>query len=246
MRRLVQPQRPLIGRLDREARRPVGFVHLFDDGCGAHERVGPDGGALLGETRHDGVEVGHRRQTLHAQRDLEHHLGKVVGGLADRPRPIGALAPRGPVQRQIGPDPGRFLLAGERVRRLPRHVAQEDVDLEALLDRLSLQERVFERGASLGDEVDEDVVEHAGREATVGDVTPADANPWLGRRVLTYAHQCGAWEAPSSTLFALRRALELGVTGIELDVHATRIVIWWSVTTARSNGPRTAMVPSTP
>ena len=38
---------------------------------------------------------------------------------------------------------------------------------------------------------------------------------------LTYAHQGGAWEAPSSTLFALRRALELGVTGIELDVHAT-------------------------
>ena len=39
--------------------------------------------------------------------------------------------------------------------------------------------------------------------------------------MLTYAHQCGAWEAPSSTLFALHRALELGVTGIELDVHAT-------------------------
>ncbi len=52
-------------------------------------------------------------------------------------------------------------------------------------------------------------------------MTPAEANPWLGRRVLTYAHQCGAWEAPSSTLFALHRALELGVTGIELDVHAT-------------------------
>ncbi len=49
----------------------------------------------------------------------------------------------------------------------------------------------------------------------------ASANPWLGRRVLTYAHQCGAWEAPSSTLFALRRALDLGVSGIELDVHAT-------------------------
>jgi glycerophosphoryl diester phosphodiesterase len=39
--------------------------------------------------------------------------------------------------------------------------------------------------------------------------------------VLTYAHQGGAWEAPSSTLFALRRALAIGVTGIELDVHAT-------------------------
>jgi glycerophosphoryl diester phosphodiesterase len=65
------------------------------------------------------------------------------------------------------------------------------------------------------------VVEHAGREATVADVPSAAANLWLARRVLTYAHQCGAWEAPSSTLFALRRALDLGVTGIELDVHAT-------------------------
>ena len=41
------------------------------------------------------------------------------------------------------------------------------------------------------------------------------------RRVLAYAHQGGAWEAPSSTLFTIRRALELGATGIELDVHAT-------------------------
>ena len=46
-------------------------------------------------------------------------------------------------------------------------------------------------------------------------------NPWLGRRVISYAHQGGAWEAPSSTLFAIRRALHLGATGIELDVHAT-------------------------
>lgn len=46
-------------------------------------------------------------------------------------------------------------------------------------------------------------------------------NPWLGRRVISYAHQGGAWEAPSSTLFAIRRAIDLGATGIELDVHAT-------------------------
>jgi glycerophosphoryl diester phosphodiesterase len=50
---------------------------------------------------------------------------------------------------------------------------------------------------------------------------PAAANVWLERRILSYAHQGGAWEAPSSTLFAVRRALELGATGIELDVHAT-------------------------
>lgn len=47
------------------------------------------------------------------------------------------------------------------------------------------------------------------------------ANPWSRRRVLSYAHQGGAWEAPSSTLFAIGRALKLGATGIELDVHAT-------------------------
>ena len=49
----------------------------------------------------------------------------------------------------------------------------------------------------------------------------AAPNPWLARRVLAYAHQGGAWEAPSSTLFAIRRAVELGATGIELDVHAS-------------------------
>lgn len=46
-------------------------------------------------------------------------------------------------------------------------------------------------------------------------------NPWLERRVLAYAHQGGAKEAPSSTLFAIERARKAGVGGIELDVHAT-------------------------
>ncbi len=44
---------------------------------------------------------------------------------------------------------------------------------------------------------------------------------WLERRVIAYAHQGGAWESPSSTLHAIRGALEAGATGIELDVHAT-------------------------
>jgi glycerophosphoryl diester phosphodiesterase len=52
-------------------------------------------------------------------------------------------------------------------------------------------------------------------------MAPAPGNPWLGRRVISYAHQGGAWEAPSSTLFTIGRALDLGATGIELDVHAT-------------------------
>jgi glycerophosphoryl diester phosphodiesterase len=44
---------------------------------------------------------------------------------------------------------------------------------------------------------------------------------WLERRVIAYAHQGGAWESPSSTLYAIRHALEAGATGVELDVHAT-------------------------
>src|SRR5437763_4659952 len=46
-------------------------------------------------------------------------------------------------------------------------------------------------------------------------------NPWLKRRVLNYAHQGGAGEAPSSTLLALRRAVQAGADALELDVHAT-------------------------
>jgi glycerophosphoryl diester phosphodiesterase len=47
-------------------------------------------------------------------------------------------------------------------------------------------------------------------------------NPWLERRVLCYAHQGGAAEAPSSTLFAIQCALDVGATAIELDVHQSR------------------------
>ncbi len=56
---------------------------------------------------------------------------------------------------------------------------------------------------------------------TSGDTVTPPRNPWLDRRVLAYAHQGGSWEAPSSTLHAIRAALAAGATGIELDVHAT-------------------------
>jgi glycerophosphoryl diester phosphodiesterase len=48
-----------------------------------------------------------------------------------------------------------------------------------------------------------------------------EALPWLERRVIAYAHQGGAWESPSSTLHTIDHALEVGATGVELDVHAT-------------------------
>ena len=46
-------------------------------------------------------------------------------------------------------------------------------------------------------------------------------NPWLERRVLTYAHQGGAKEAPSSTLAAFSRAVAIGCPALEMDVHLT-------------------------
>ncbi len=45
---------------------------------------------------------------------------------------------------------------------------------------------------------------------------------WLDRRVIAYAHQGGAWEGPSSTLYAIDAALARGATAVELDVHATK------------------------
>ena len=47
-------------------------------------------------------------------------------------------------------------------------------------------------------------------------------NPWLERRVFHWAHQGGAREGPSNTLYAMRRALDAGAHGLELDVHRTK------------------------
>ena len=69
---------------------------------------------------------------------------------------------------------------------------------------------------------------------------PADVlrpSAWLDRRVIAYAHQGGAWEAPSSTLHAIAAALGAGATGIELDVHATsdgRLVVGHDPTVDRT------------
>ncbi len=71
---------------------------------------------------------------------------------------------------------------------------------------------------------------------------PASADPprpsaWRERRVIAYAHQGGAWEAPSSTLHAIAAAIGAGATGIELDVHATadgRLVVGHDPTVDRT------------
>lgn len=46
-------------------------------------------------------------------------------------------------------------------------------------------------------------------------------NPWLGGRPLNFAHQGGAREAPSNTLYAFKKAIAGAADALEMDVHAT-------------------------
>jgi glycerophosphoryl diester phosphodiesterase len=70
------------------------------------------------------------------------------------------------------------------------------------------------------------------------------SNPWLERRVIAFAHQGGSFEGPSSTLSAIERALAVGATAIELDVHATadrQIVVCHDETVDRTTNHRGAI-----
>ena len=74
------------------------------------------------------------------------------------------------------------------------------------------------------------------------------ANPWLARRVFHWAHGAGTFEAPASTLFAMRQALAHGADGLELDLHATRdghLVVCHDATVDRTTDGRGAIVDMT-
>ena len=75
-------------------------------------------------------------------------------------------------------------------------------------------------------------------------MTGMAVNPWLERRVIAYAHQGGAREAPSSTLYAFHAALEAGATALEMDVHATsdgHLVVCHDATVDRTTDGRGAI-----
>jgi glycerophosphoryl diester phosphodiesterase len=85
------------------------------------------------------------------------------------------------------------------------------------------------------------------QEAPGGRRVTAD-HPWLDRRVLAFAHQGGAREAPSSTLQALRRAVAGGADALELDVHATldgELVVCHDPTVDRTTDGRGAIASMT-
>ncbi len=71
---------------------------------------------------------------------------------------------------------------------------------------------------------------------------------WLARRVIAFAHQGGSFESPSSTLAAIEHALDVGASGIELDVHATKdrhIVVCHDATIDRTTHHRGAIADMT-
>ena len=51
---------------------------------------------------------------------------------------------------------------------------------------------------------------------------PKTENRWLGRGVFHWAHQGGAKEAPSNTLYAMEQGCANGAHGLEFDVHRSR------------------------
>ncbi|MBW3614956.1 MAG: glycerophosphodiester phosphodiesterase, partial [Actinobacteria bacterium] len=69
-------------------------------------------------------------------------------------------------------------------------------------------------------------------------------NPWLERRVLNWAHQGGSREGPSSTLFAMRKAVDAGADALELDVHMSAddvLVVCHDATVERTTDGRGAI-----
>ena len=105
-------------------------------------------------------------EALDAQDDLHLDRRRRLQLLVDVPAPVGGLAPRRPVERDVGDHPRRLALAGQAVAGLPGDVAEQHVDLEVLLERLALEERRLERVAQRADGIGEDVVEHPATEAT--------------------------------------------------------------------------------
>ncbi len=160
-RRVVEPQAALVGDLEGGRRLlGVGVEALLEGGRRPLQPFGAELRPLLVERCDDTHMIGHADQVLQAEGQLDDQLGRLRLRLADRPRAVGALAPRRPVEREVGPHPGRVALAGQAVGGLEGEIAEEDVHLEALLDSLLLEQGALEGFPERADHVEKDVVDH--------------------------------------------------------------------------------------
>ncbi len=100
-------------------------------------------------------------QVLYAEHDLDLYRRQPIEHFVHIPLAICGLAPRRPVERDVGNDMRREALPGKAIAGLPGEVAEEDVGLEVLLEGLPFEERRLERVAQRTDGIGEDVIEHA-------------------------------------------------------------------------------------
>ena len=159
--RLLEPDAALVGDLDSTGggiRR--GLVELLDHRPGLLEALRAELGPVTGQRGEHQRGVRRSREALHAKGNLDDELRRFGRRFADRPRPVGALAPGRPVEAEVRPDARWAVLTGEAVGGLEGDVAEEDVDLETLLHRLLFQERGLERLAEGRDHVEEYVIDH--------------------------------------------------------------------------------------
>ena len=141
---------------------------ISDGQPGPLEPIVADQRAVLGQRRVQGARIGRLGQPLDAAARSPSRSPAPLELLFDVPLAVGGLAPRRPVERDVGDDPRRLALTGQAVARLPREVAEQHVGLEVLLERLPFEERRLEGVAQGADRIGEDMVEHLGAEATAG------------------------------------------------------------------------------
>ena len=166
-RDLCQFVQTLVGHLDRvlgDLARIFCERGLHRDTCPLQPAIADQRAQLLGGAV-EALRLRGIQQILYSEHDLDLDRGLPLEHLIHVPLAIRGLAPRRPVERDVRNHVRWQAFAGQPVTGLPREVAEEDVGLEVLLERLTFEECGFERVAQCTDGIGEDVVEHA--DATV-------------------------------------------------------------------------------
>ena len=104
--------------------------------------------------------IGKRRQPLNSEHQLNVDPGGLIEGIADVPRAVGGLSPSGPGECDVRLNPWRDSLAGESIRCLPTHIAEQHVGVESLLECLPFKECALEGIAQGADDVGENMIKH--------------------------------------------------------------------------------------